>query len=157
MNNIKIMQGIIIKDNQTNIKYRIINVKSEYIVLINMDTMNHCDIIRLNNIIVYNKISNETFSIINEPNNTYIIDEETLPEHTRLKFKRNKTIIDTINKIYAPDYIELTQKRNKTPILNTNICLTNNNKSKEFPTFSPNGTSIFVITVIVFFFASFPI
>ena len=99
-------------EKDSNTRFRILNVTEEYVILINMDTPNKCDIRILNHKNVFEQLKNENFVIIEEPEDKRIIDEQMMEEHVLLKYKRNKYIIEAINSLYAPNYTGLLRKGN---------------------------------------------
>lgn len=116
MNETILQKGTQIQDNRTKANYRIIFVSEKQIVLINMGSLNRCNIIPISSKVIQKQLQEQTYSIVSTNEDNTIVDEEKLPEPTLLKYKRNKYIIDAINNIYAPDYIGLTEKRRK-PII----------------------------------------
>ena len=116
MQNITISRYTQIFDKESNTRFRVLNITQEYLTMINMDTLNKCDIRTLSQKSLFEKLKNETFAIIDEPEDKTIIDEQIMEEHVIAKYKRNKHIVEAINTIYAPDYTGLTEKRNK-PII----------------------------------------
>ena len=99
---------------------------------------------RKNKLINYTNIKSKNKKIIEDKNN---LSKSNNSRNLKPKIKNKEQVKQKIlqKKHYSPNIKTsnktdkkkiLTQKRNKTPIQNTNICLTNNNKSKEFPTFN---------------------
>lgn len=113
MNTVKITNGMIIKNNETNIRYRVLNVTNDFSTLINLDTINKCDIIPLGNKLIYKQISENKYTVIEEPEDNTVIDIELLSESQKIKFNLKKLIIDAVNKLYAPDYTGLLGRKPK--------------------------------------------
>ena len=117
MENITICRQMHLRDKKENINYRVLNVTRDYAVLINMNTPDQLDISLVNNKEIRKKIHLGNLEIINEPNNDTIVDQNYLSEYAKIKYLRNKQIIDLINMEYAPDYIGLVGHQDK-PIIN---------------------------------------
>ena len=96
---------------KNNHNYRVLNVSSEGVTLINMDNPNRIDISLCGGRELRNLILSGEVEIVEEPEESTIINEEFLSEHVRRNYLRNKLIIDAVNAKYAPDYLGLIRKR----------------------------------------------
>ena len=117
MKNITISQMMLLKDKTENTKYRVLNITESYAVLINTETTHRLDIIVLSVQILQQKIMTETMEFIVEPEEKTVVDMNNLPETARIKYARNKNIIEAINLAFAPDYTGLIGRSSK-PVLN---------------------------------------
>ena len=112
MNNkaIEICRFMKIHNNDNNKDYRILNISSEAVSIICLNNPSRIDISLCGTKELRNLILSGRVEIIEEPKNNTIIDTETLSDNVKLKYLRNKAIIDVVNAEYAPDYIGLTRK-----------------------------------------------
>ena len=99
---------------------------------------------RKNKLINHTNIKSKNNKIIEDKNN---LSKSNKSRNSKPKIKNKNQVKLKIleKKHYSPNIKTsnktvknkiFTEKRNKTPIQKTNICLSNNNKSKEFPTFN---------------------
>lgn len=113
MENIEIRRFILVRDKESDTNYRILNINQNRIAVINANTPNCLNIVLWGTKDFYNKIMSGKIEIIKETDSNTIVNNNDLPPHVQKKYLRNKLIIDSINTVYAPEYIGLTEKRKK--------------------------------------------
>lgn len=117
MKNITISRQMHLKDVETGTNYRVLNIASDHITLINMDKQYKLEITIHGCKEITEKLKSGKFINIEENDNT-IVDPDKLPSSKQIKFKRNKLIVEAVNSIYGPDYEGLIDKKRKDIIEN---------------------------------------
>ena len=112
METITIQKNACLTDTRDNANYRVIHNTENHIIVVGMDNPTRLDI-RLVSAPEMIKLVKSNVVKILEPPPCKIIDPTTLSENNKIRYTRNKLIVDTINKQYAPDYLGLIEKRGK--------------------------------------------
>ena len=113
MENITISKGMRLLDKIENINYRVLHVTTEYTILVNMDVLNRIELIMKGSEIIRDQLANQTMEVVSEPLDYALVNIDFLSESAKIKYQRNKLIVDLINTTYAPDYLGLMSRKNK--------------------------------------------
>ena len=102
-----------IHDVKKNSDFRILHLNKDSAIVVTITKEPRMlDIYPIGQNTLITGISNGTYEIVKEEP-SQIVDTDKLPEHVRVKYERNKLIVETINRYFGPDYSGLYGKHPK--------------------------------------------
>lgn len=105
----------LLHNNITNENIRILHMTDEYAVVARVKTPRKLGIFTMGRTTICQQINDGTLTVVEETET--IVDVDMLGEDARVKFLRNKDIVDTVTNVYGPDYVALDNKNPKPIIL----------------------------------------
>ena len=116
MEQITIKKGMHLYDNRDDANYRVLHVEEDHIVVINLDARFRLDVRTVDTAEALKLLRENTLDVIEEEP-PILFDLESLDKDAKVRYERNKLMVEIINKLYAPDYLGLIG-RHKKPIVN---------------------------------------